>query len=136
MTSEIKFGGTLVTVDEEVVAKITGITRTTSIAEENIAGAEDVVDGGDIIRETYASISVGETATLEGISISGDVGQSAIKDAADKGREAVIEQIFPTGAGYRFTGFFSNVEERGTTTEVYKFNANFRVNSKEEIEAS
>ena len=130
---EIRYAGTAITLDDVVVAKVTSFSRSLTVAEENVTGAEDIVDGGDILEEKFVAISVGETAQMEGIAIAGDPGQSALKTAAETGAEVDIEHILPTGEGKTLTGFFTNYEERGSITEVYKFSGTFRVNSKADI---
>jgi hypothetical protein len=135
---EIKFGGTIIKIDGEVCSKITSFTRSVTIAEEDVTGAEDVVAGSDILDSQFVSISKGETADVEGISIESassgmDIGQSDLKDAAESGKTVVIEHTRPTGYGYNLTGFFTSYEESGDTSGVYKFKGSFRINIKTEI---
>lgn len=135
---EVKFANTRVYVDNEFVSKITSFKRASSISEENVTGAEDYIPGTNVLGEVYASISVGQTAEVEGIAqesaASGpDDGQAEMRDVAESGAECTIRAIKNTGYGYNMTGFFTNYEEMGSTSEVYKWKSTFRINSKEEI---
>lgn len=132
--NEVKFARTTISVDNEVVAKITSFTNAVEVAEENITGSEDYVAGTDVLREQYTPISIGETVDIEGITIESAAsgpndGQSELKDAVNEGKEVVIRQVRITGYGNLFTGFFTSYEESASTSEVYKFSASFRVNS-------
>ena len=134
--SEVKFAGTVVKIDDVVVAKITSFNRSLSISEDEVTGSEDTVEGKDVLRQKFASISVGETASLEGVAISGDAGQSALSDAAEGGETVELDHIRRDGKGYSLAGFFTSYEESGDTSGVYRFSGSFRVNSKTEIEGS
>ena len=134
MSDEIKFANTVITVDSEVVAKITSFNRSLSVAEEDVTGAEDVVVGTNILQQQFVPISIGETAALEGISIEDaagpDDGQSELKTAAEAGTIVVLQQVRNTGFGTALSGFFTAYEETGSISSVYKFRADFRVTSK------
>lgn len=135
--SEVKFGGTIIEVDDEVVAKITSFSRNVSVSEEDVTGAEDVIDGSDVLQQQFVSIAVGETASLEGISIEDetglDSGQSELKDAAESGASVTVKHTKNNGYGQILTGFFTSYEESGSTSGVYRFSGSFRVNSKVEV---
>jgi len=134
---EVKFGNTIIEIDDVVVAKVTSFGRTVSISEEDITGAEDVVEGVDVLHLVFTAIAVGETASLEGIAMESDtgldVGQSDLRDAAESGTEVVLRHTRNTGYGHAFTGFFTSYGETGSTTGVYRFTGAFRINSKVEI---
>lgn len=132
--SEVKFANTRVYVDNEFVSKVTSFKRTSSIAEENVTGAEDYISGTDVLQEQYVPISVGEMAEVEGISqetANGgpDDGQYEMSELARAGTMCTIRRLKNTGYGENLTGFFTNFEETGSTSEVYKWKASFRVNS-------
>jgi hypothetical protein len=136
--NEVKFAGTIVEVDNEVVAKVTEFSRELSISEEKTTGSEDVVPGTDVLQEQFVSIGVSETAKLAGIATESadtgpDTGQSALKEAAEAGETVVLKQTKNTGYGYALSGFFTGYAETGSTAGVYKFSGSFRVNSKTEI---
>ena len=138
MADEIKFASTTVHVDNELVAKITAFNRNVSVKEEDVTGSADIVSGTDVLQEQYVSISVGETATVEGIAIESadtgrDDGQSDLKTAAEEGQSVVLKHTRPTGYGSSLTGFFTSYEETGDKSGVYKFKATFRINSKTAI---
>jgi hypothetical protein len=135
---EVKFAGTRVSIDNEVVAKVTNFNRTVSISEENITGSEDYIPGTDVLHERFTAIAVNETASVEGITIekspSGlDDGQSELKDAAESGKIVTMRNVKSNGYGWVLTGFFNNYSEEADTTKVYRFKSTFRVNSKTEI---
>jgi len=134
----VKFAGTIIELENEVVAKVTSFNRSVSISEEEVTGAEDVIPGTDVLQQQFVSTSVGETASVEGIAIedelSGlDEGQSQLRDAAESGAIVTIKHIRNTGYGYLMTGFFTSYEESGEAGGVYKFSGSFRVNNKAEI---
>lgn len=137
MTTEVKFAGTIIRAEQEVVAKVTSFARSLTISEEDVTGAEDVIAGSDVLSQDFAAIAVGETATIEGISMEdvegADSGQSELKDAAEKGDVIEIEHVRNTGHGKKLTGFFTSYEETGSTTAVYRFRGTFRVKSTEDI---
>jgi hypothetical protein len=135
---EVKFAGTILEVDDEVVAKITSFSRAVTISEEDITGSEDVIAGTDVLHQEFAAIAVGETANLEGIAIESeaegiDAGQSELRDAAESGKEVVLKQTRNTGYGQAMTGFFTSYNESGSTSGVYRFTGAFRINSKVEL---
>lgn len=136
--NEVKFAKTQIQIDGEVVAKITSFTRSVEISEEDVTGSEDYIAGTDVLHQQFVSISVGETAEVEGIAIESassglDDGQSDLRDAAESGQSVVMRHVRSTGYGYSMTGFFTSYEESGSTSEVYKFKGSFRINSKTEI---
>lgn len=133
MADEIKFAGTVITVDGEVVAKVTSFTRTFNVAEEDVTGAEDVMPGSTILHTKFVPVSVGETVNLAGIAIEGDAGQSSLREAAENGTEVVLKQVRHTGYGVTMTGYFTGYEETGTAASVYKFSGTFRVNTREDV---
>jgi hypothetical protein len=136
--NEVKFGGTVVTVDSEVVSKVTAFNRNVSVKEENITGSEDIIAGTNVLHEKFTAISVSETATIEGISIESatsgpDDGQSELKDAVDSGKIISVISTRNTGYGWNLSGFFTSFEEGADTSGVYKFKGTFRINSKVEV---
>ncbi|GAK03123.1 hypothetical protein JCM19037_1416 [Geomicrobium sp. JCM 19037] len=130
-----RFAGTTVDVNEEVVAKITSFGHSMDIEEADITGSEDLVEGGLIYRQQFIATAVGETVSLEGISIQGDKGQSELKTTAEQGRQAELTHTDASGRGHKLTGFFTSYEEEGSVSDgIYNFSGEFRVNSKEEID--
>ncbi|MBN2545689.1 MAG: hypothetical protein JXB50_07830 [Spirochaetes bacterium] len=135
---EVKFAGTAVLIDGLVVAKVTAFNNDTSISEEDVTAAENVIPGTDVLHGEFTPIAVNETAAIEGITIerttSGrDVGQSELKDAAQKGKIVTIRRIRNTGYGDILNGFFTAFNETGDVSGVYKFKSTFRVNSVTEV---
>jgi hypothetical protein len=136
MSTEEKFAGTSVKIDDVTIAKVTSLTTPNlTITESEITGAEDVASGGDILQQKYSSIAVGETANVEGIVITDDAGQSALKAAARTGATVDIEWTGPSGNGGTLEGFFTSYQENRVTTDVAKFSGGFRVNDNTEISA-
>lgn len=138
VVNEIKFAKTIVKVGGYIVAKVTSWTDTAETSEENITGAEDYIAGTDVLREQYTSISVGQTAEMEGIAIEDpttgrDDGQSALKEAAKSGEIVELVKTNFNGFGYTYSGFFTNYEESASSSEVYKWTGSFRINSEAEI---
>ena len=136
--NEVKFAGTQVTVDNEVVAKVTSFNRNVSVKEENITGSEDIVPGTDVLHEMFTAISISETANVEGIAIETranglDDGQSELKDAVESGKVITMRTVKNTGYGWSLSGFFTSYDESGDTSGVYKYKGAFRVNAKTEI---
>jgi len=135
---EVKFAGTTVLVEGLVLAKVTAFNNDTSISEEDVTGAENVIPGTDVLHGEFTPIAVNETAAIEGITIETplagrDVGQSELKDAAEKGKIITIRRVRNTGYGEILNGFFTAYNETGDVSGVYKFKSTFRVNSKTEI---
>ena len=127
--SEEKFAGFVVSIDDVVVAKITSLTMNSlTISEADITGSEDVVSGGDILAQKFASIAVNETASVEGIVWVGDAGQSDLKTAAKAGVEVELSAVSAAGNGGSLEGFFTSYQESRGTGDVAKFTAAFRVN--------
>jgi hypothetical protein len=136
--NEVKFAGTQVTVDNEVVAKVTSFNRSVSVKEENITGSEDVVPGTDVLHEMFTAISISETANVEGIAIETqtnglDDGQSELKDAVESGKVITMRTVKNTGYGWSLSGFLTSYDESGDTSGVYKYKGAFRVNAKTKI---
>lgn len=136
--NEVKFAGTVIEVDDIVVAKVTSFNKNVAVSEDNITGSEDVIPGTDVLHEQFCSIAVSETAAVEGIvieltSTGRDIGQSELKDAAESGKTVVMKQTKNNGYGQSIRGFFTSYEETGDVSKVYRFKANFRVNEKTEI---
>jgi hypothetical protein len=135
---EVKFAGTSVLVEGLVLAKVTAFNNDTSISEEDVTAAENVIPGTDVLHGEFTPIAVNETAAIEGItietSVAGrDIGQSELKDAAEKGKIITIRRVRNTGYGEILNGFFTAYNETGDVSGVYKFKSTFRVNSKTEI---
>lgn len=137
MAGEVKFAGTVIEIDNEVVAKVTSFERSVSISEEDVTGSEDVIAGSDVLQQQFVAVAVGETATIEGIAVEDeagpDAGQSALAEAAESGIQVVLKHIRNSGYGKQLTGFFTAYSENGSTSGVYRFSGTFRVNSKTEI---
>lgn len=134
--AEEKFAGLVAKIDDVVIAKITNLNSPNlTISEEDITGSEDVVDGGDILHQKFASIAVGETASLDGISIRGNSGQSAVREAARKGATVELQWVGASGNGYTLEGFFTSYQETASTAGTFKFTSGFRVNDSTEIVA-
>jgi len=136
--NEVKFAGSVVMVDGEIVAKITGFNKNSSISEEDVTAAQNVIPGTDVLHSEFVSIMVSETANVEGIVIEEavggmDDGQSELKNAADTGKTVILRQTRNTGYGYTLSGFFTSYEESGDVSGVYKFKSTFRINTKTEI---
>lgn len=133
---EIKFAGTIVSVDATAVGKITAFNRSVTVGETDVTGSEDLVEGGDIVRDTFVSIRVGETATCEGIALAGDAGQSALKTAAETGATVTLKHIYADGSGQEMEGFFTAYNENGgLSAGVYTWSGTFRINSKTPVTA-
>lgn len=131
---EVKFAGTVIEIQDEVVAKVTSFNRSLSISEDDVTGAEDVIVGTDVLQQQFVPIAVGETAAIEGVAIedgSGlDAGQSELKNAAEQGDIVSLRHVRNTGFGVLLTGFFTAYDETASTSGVYRFSGTFRVNSK------
>ena len=138
MANEVKFAGTVIEVEDVVVAKVTGFNRALSISEEDVTGAEDTIAGTDVLQGQFVAIKVDETADIEGIAVESaesgaDEGQSELKAAAEAGDTVTVRQIRNTGYGVALTGFFTAYNETGGVSGTYKFTGTFRVNSKTDI---
>lgn len=138
VAGEVKFAGTYIMVNGEIVAKVTSFERNVSVDEEEITGSEDRKAGTDILGKQFTPIAAGETAAMEGITIETaanglDDGQSELKDAAENGDIVVVRHVKPNGYGHSLTGFFTEYSEKASTTETYKYKSTFRVNEKVEI---
>lgn len=131
---EIKFAGTTVEIDTATVAKVTAFNRSLTIGEAETTGSEDLVEGGDIVMQKFVSTQVGETATVEGIALSGDEGQSELYEAASTGATVDLKHTRPDGSGVTLTGFFTAYNENGgLSAGVYTWSGTFRVNGKTPI---
>jgi hypothetical protein len=131
---EVKFGNTVIEIDDVVVAKITSYNASSEISEEDITGSEDVVPGTNVLSQQFTPIAIAKTCEVEGIVIESgvtgrDYGQSALKTAADSGKVVTVKETRNTGFGAASVGFFTAYEENASTSEVYKFKGTFRVNS-------
>ena len=136
--NEVKFGGTYVTIENEVVAKVTAFNKNIAVKEENITGSEDIIPGTNVLYEKFTGISVGQTATTEGIIIEStqygpDDGQSELKDAAEAATIVTMRCVKNTGYGWILEGFFTSFDEGADTSGVYKYKGTFRINAKTEI---
>jgi len=136
--NEVKFAGTIVEVNNEVVAKVKVFNKNTAVSEEDITGSEDYIPGTDVLYSQFTSIAVSETASIEGIAIQTrttglDDGQSELKDYATTGQPVALRQIRNNGHGYLLNGFFTSYEENGDVSGVYKYKGTYRVISKQEI---
>lgn len=119
------------------IAVILGYELATEVSEEEVSGLEDTVGDPPIISEQYMAQSVGKTASINGISVVDDTGQSAVETAASTGAVVTLEYRYYDGSGYDLEGFFTNhtrTGDKGETTE--KFSGSFRVNSKTDVPAS
>lgn len=138
---EIKFAGTIVSIGDDAltakpVGKVTAFNRAVTIGEADVTGSEDLVEGGDVVRDTFVSIRVGETATAEGIALASDEGQSELKAAVDTGATVTLRHTYPDGSGQELTGFFTAYNENGGLSGgVYTWSGTFRINSKTPITA-
>ncbi|HQD87002.1 MAG TPA: hypothetical protein PK822_08870 [Bacillota bacterium] len=135
MTAEgLKFAGTTVEIDTTPVAKVTAFNRALTIGEAEVTGSEDLVEGGDIVAQKFVSTQVGETATVEGIALPGDAGQSELYEAASTGATVALKHTRPDGSGVTLTGFFTAYNENGGLSGgVYTWSGTFRVNGKTPI---
>jgi hypothetical protein len=126
---EEKFAGFVVKVDDVTVAKVTSLTMNNlTISEADITGSEDVVNGGDILAQKFASLAVNEVANVEGIVWVGDAGQSDLKTAARQGATVEVSAVNAQGNGASLEGFFTGYQESRGTGDVAKFSSAFRVN--------
>jgi len=124
-----KFAGTVVKVENEVVAKVTSLTTPNlTISTADITGSEDILPGGEILAQKFASIAASEVASIEGIVIIGDTGQSELQLAARMGNDVDIEWVGPSGYGALMTGIVTGYQETRGTGDVAKFTASFQVN--------
>ena len=137
MAQALRFAGTRIKVNDEVVAKVTSFSTSFDIEEEDITGSEDVKEGSLILHQQHLPVSMGETISLEGIAIAGDDGQSELKETAKAGEEATLEHTVADGSGTEYTGYFTSYEEEGSVSDgVYTWSGEFRVNDEEPIEAN
>jgi hypothetical protein len=134
----ISFAGTSIEIDGVVVAKITKFEKTTTITSEAVTGSEDVVGTAPnkVQREKRKPVSVGETASIEGIYVTGDQGQSDLEDAAKNGDEIVVRQLKQDGQGRLMTGFLEEYKESGAMNGIYTFSSNFFINSETAVNGS
>jgi hypothetical protein len=131
-----KFAGLVAKIDDVVIAKITSVSSPNlSISTADITGSEDVASGGDILTQQLASIMVGETASLEGIVIIGDSGQSDLYDAAKTGATVELSWVGASGNGASLEGIFTSYSETRGTGDVAKFTSAFHVNENTAIVA-
>lgn len=136
---EIKFAGTIVSVGDEAltakpVGKITAFNRSVTVGEADVTGSEDLAEGGDVVRDTFVSIRVGETATCEGIALAGNEGQSELKAAVETGATITLRHTYADGSGQALSGFFTAFNENGgLSAGIYTWSGTFRINSKTAI---
>ena len=132
-----RFATMSVSIGNDTVGRITQFGESITVSEEMISGSEDTTTGDNAILEKYIPVSVGQTANTGGVTLVSDTGQSAIRDAAaDATEEVVLELRYADGSGVDYTGFFQNYENSGElTANVWRFTAQFRVNSKEDVAA-
>ena len=132
--TEQKFAGTIVTVDTATVGKVTAFNRAITVGEAEVTGSEDLVAGGDIVQQQFVSTQVGETATVEGVSLQGDEGQSELYEAASSGATVALKQTKADGSGVTLSGFFTAYAENGgLSAGIYTWSGTFRVNEKTPI---
>ena len=132
-----RFAAMSVEIGNDTVGRITQFGASTSVSEEMISGSEDTTTGDNAILEKYIPVSVGKTANLGGVSLLDDDGQDAIEVAADNATEsAILKYRREDGSGTDYTGFFTNHEKTGElTANVFRFTAQFRVNTKTAVPA-
>src|SRR5690625_355116 len=131
----LRFAGTRIKVNDEVVAKVTNFSSESEIEEEDVTGSEDIKEGSLVLQEKYIPVSVGETLSLEGIAIAKDEGQSELKTAAKSGQIVELEHTTHDGTGTEYEGFFTSYEEEGDVSDgVYTWSGEFRVNDSELID--
>ena len=131
-----KFAGLVGSVDGVVIAKITGLTSPNlTISTADITGSEDVASGGDILTQQLASIQVSEVASIEGVVMIGDSGQSGFYDAAKIGATVDLEWVGPSGNGATLEGIITGYQESRGTGDVAKFSGSFHVNENTPIVA-
>ena len=124
-----KFAGAVVKIEDEVVAKVTSFTTPNlTISTADITGSEDILVGGEILAQKFASIAASEVASMEGIVIRGNAGQSELQQAARMGNDVDIEWVGPNGYGNIMTGIVTGYQESRGTGDVAKFTASFQVN--------
>lgn len=125
-----------VTVGTDDIGRLTTFGNSVSVTEEQVSGANDTTTTDNAILETYVPVSVGETANVGGISLKTPVGESAIEDAArDATEDITLEFRYADGSGRDYTGFFTNYEKTGELPNVFRFTAQFRVNSSTAVTA-
>lgn len=124
-------------------ANITSYELNTEVAEEEVSGLNDTVGSPPILSEKYLAVSVGRTASMSGVSFTGDgtsgTGPSsaaiqAFLANAETGAVITAEYRYTDGSGYDLEGFFTSFNftgDKGEATE--KFSGTFRVNSKTEV---
>jgi hypothetical protein len=136
MANERRVAGFTISDGTNDVGRILGYSLSTEVSEEEVAGLNDTVGDPPIISEQYIATSVGKTASLNGISIINDDGQSAVETAAETGDTMTLEYRYEDGSGYDLEGFFTSHEKTGEKPDTEKFSAEFRVNSKTEVTTS
>jgi len=128
----MKFAGTYIEIDGEVVSKITSVSNSYSTSEEDITGSEDKNDINTLFQK-FSAIAINTTFSIEGISMDDSEGQNRLKQVAQAGENTVLRCIRRTGHGMELHGFFTSYEESGSTSGVYRFSGTFRINRKYKI---
>lgn len=136
--AERRFATISVSLGADTVGRITQFGESITVSEEMISGSEDATSGDNAIVEKYIPVSVGQTANCGGVSLITDDGQAAVKAAAEDATEdLVLEFRYADGSGTDYTGFFTNYENTGElSANVFRFTAQFRVNSKTDVPAT
>jgi hypothetical protein len=135
--AERRTAGMTVEVDNSLVARLTSFGNSISVSEEMISGAGDTTTEDNAIIEKYIPLSVGETANVGGITLKTDVGRAKIEEVIGATEEnVVVKHRYEDGSGTDYTGFFTNFENTGELPNVFRFTAQFRVNSKTAVAAS
>lgn len=131
----VSFAGAEITIDTEVVGKVTSWTWTDDISTTQVSGSEDVegTSPEQITRDVQKPVQISSTASVEGIYIPGDTGQNDLETAVRNGTEVDLSQTDQIGYGEDVTGYFTNFEKTGSLGEVYQFTAEFHANSYTEV---
>ena len=132
-----RFAAMSIAIGNDTVGRITQFGASISVSEEMISGSEDTTTGDNAILEKYVPVSVGQTANTGGVSLLSDTGQAAVEAAAEDATEAIVLKYRrEDGSGTDYTGFFTNYEKTGElTANVFRFTAQFRVNTKTAVPA-
>src|SRR5690554_15057 len=132
-----RVAGFTASIGNDTIAAILGYERGTEISEEEDAGLEDTIGDPPIIKEQYEPVAVGQTASINGISVVDDQGQAAVDTAASTGTKVTLKMRYDDGSGEDIDGFFQNYNvtgDKGQATE--KFSAGFRVNKRTPVSGS
>lgn len=125
------FAGASILVDTDTVGKVTSWEWAVSIETESVSGSEDTegTAPNQITRDKQKPVSVSKTASMEGIYIPADTGQTDLKAAAETGSEVDIKHEDQAGYGEDATGYLTNFTVTGSLGNVYTFSADFHANS-------